>query len=153
LGSWQRVIILRHNKKQLSPRDGTAIGVFGPLEQVVVKMVRDRGSATVGDVHKYLERSRTIAYTTVMTIMSRLADKGILDRRKEGRRFIYEPAPETRPEASARFRQLFNGLIAGFRGAAIRHFVESVSALDDQALLELENEVLLAKSRRKKGKK
>ena len=144
---------MRHNKKALILKDRASIGIFGPLEQVVVKEVRERGAATVGDVHEYLAKSRTIAYTTVMTIMSRLADKGILDRRKEGRRFIYKPVLETRPEAGARFRALFTGLIAGFRGAAIRHFVESVSALDDQALLELENEVLMAKARRKKSKR
>ncbi len=130
-----------------------SIGAFGPLEQLVLTTIRKRRSATVADIHADLAKSRSIAYTTVMTTMSRLANKGLLERRKQDRRYVYQPVPDEAPAAALHFKRLFAGLFAGFRGPAIRHFVESVSALDDESLAELEREVRLAKRRRKHGEK
>jgi predicted transcriptional regulator len=42
-------------------------------------------------VHRVLGERREIAYTTVMTMMNILEDKGYLNRSKEGRAFVYEP--------------------------------------------------------------
>jgi len=39
-------------------------------------------------------RKPKLAYTTVMTVMARLADKGILSRRREGRGYVYEATAE-----------------------------------------------------------
>ncbi len=43
----------------------------------------------VGDVQRALERQRSIAYTTVMTTLVRLHEKGLLERRRDGRRYLY----------------------------------------------------------------
>ncbi len=48
------------------------------------------GEGTVRDIHRALSASRPRAYTTVLTIMDRLAQKGIVTRRKVGRAFRYE---------------------------------------------------------------
>ena len=49
------------------------------------------GEGTVRDIHRAADRSRPRAYTTVLTIMDRLAQKGIVTRRKVGRRFAIRP--------------------------------------------------------------
>jgi BlaI family transcriptional regulator, penicillinase repressor len=66
-----------------------------PQELAIMKIVWRRGTSTVRDVYEDLRETRRIAYTSVMTIMNILAEKGYLKRRKQDRAFVYRP---TRPE-------------------------------------------------------
>jgi BlaI family transcriptional regulator, penicillinase repressor len=61
------------------------------LELEVMKSLWDLGTATVGQVQIELRRLRPYAYTTVMTILDRLAKKGAVSRLKQGRGYIYTP--------------------------------------------------------------
>ena len=70
--------------------------VLGDLEAEIMECVGQMGSASVRDVHEVLLGRRHIAYTTVMTVMSRLAEKGLLARRQDGRRVYSHPRPDTR---------------------------------------------------------
>lgn len=66
--------------------------VLGPLEGEVMKAVwAARTPVTVRDVLDALNRGRKpkLAYTTVMTVMARLADKGVLRRTRQGRGYVY----------------------------------------------------------------
>ncbi len=63
--------------------------VLGDLERAVMKTVWDGGNMTVRDVHERLAVSHGVAYTTVMTVMTRLADKQMLNRRREGSGYVY----------------------------------------------------------------
>jgi|SRR5437868_7102607 predicted transcriptional regulator len=68
---------------------------FGPLEAEVMDLVWAlAGPVSVGDIAARLNerRSEPLAYTTVMTVMSRLADKQVLERRRKGRGYLYEPS-------------------------------------------------------------
>ncbi len=60
---------------------------FGRLEAEVMEVVWRQGSCSVADVSVQLKRP--LAYTTVMTTLDRLFKKGVLDRRKSDRAFIY----------------------------------------------------------------
>ena len=62
------------------------------LELEVMKVLWDREKATVGEVQEELKPSRPLAYTTVMTVMDRLARKQAVVRRKQGRGYLYRPA-------------------------------------------------------------
>src|SRR5207302_599285 len=70
---------------------------LGPLETEVMARLWKRRSATVRDIVEDLARTRELAYTTVMTIMVRLHDKGLLERTREGKTYVYRPA-HTRDE-------------------------------------------------------
>src|SRR5660398_211308 len=65
--------------------------VLGDLEAEIMECMWDLGYASVRRVHECLQEDRNIAYTTVMTVMTRLAEKGLLDRMQEGRAYIYSP--------------------------------------------------------------
>lgn len=66
---------------------------LGPLEAEVMRVLWDKGApAQVADVHETLQATREIAYTTVMTVMTRLTGRGLLRRAKEGRAYVYTPA-------------------------------------------------------------
>ncbi len=62
---------------------------LGSLESHVMETVWSHGDASVRDVAEKL--NRPLAYTTVMTTLDRLYKKGLLDRRKADRAFVYSP--------------------------------------------------------------
>ena len=67
------------------------------LELEIMKVVWDLQSGTVREVYEVLLAERAIAYTTVMTVMKILEDKGRLRRHRQGRAFVYHPtAPRQR---------------------------------------------------------
>ena len=63
-------------------------------------------------------RDAPLAYTTVMTVMSRLGRKGILARSQSGRRFVYAPMAADTAEIAVR------SVLAEFGDAALARFVE-----------------------------
>jgi predicted transcriptional regulator len=99
---------------------------LGALEAEVMALIWDRGDwVTVNDVRPALE-GRSRAYTTVMTIVTRLCDKGLLERRRQGRGFAYRPVL-TREELAAR---ALHDVLASTDDphAVLAHFVEDLRA-------------------------
>jgi predicted transcriptional regulator len=83
---------------------------LAPLELECLTALWPMGEATVRDIHRELAAARPRAYTTVLTIMDRLAQKGIVARRKVGRAFLYQAnlsADEARVKAVEK-------IVAGF---------------------------------------
>lgn len=72
------------------PRNGTN-EIPPPLELECLKVLWTLGEGNVKDVRLALTSSRNLAYTTVMTVLDRLARKGGVARRKVGRSFVYSP--------------------------------------------------------------
>ncbi|MFQ5452912.1 MAG: BlaI/MecI/CopY family transcriptional regulator [Candidatus Zixiibacteriota bacterium] len=69
------------------------VAVFlGPLETKIMALAWDKKNLTVKKTLFYLNDKNNLAYTTTMTILSRLAEKGLLKKKKSGRHFIYNPA-------------------------------------------------------------
>ncbi len=62
------------------------------LELEVMKILWRKQTATVAQVQESLKPTRPLAYTTVMTVLDRLARKGAVDRRKQGRGYLYKAA-------------------------------------------------------------
>jgi len=69
----------------------TAREIPPPLEFDCLKVLWTLGEGNVKDVRLALTESRSLAYTTVMTVLDRLARKGRVARRKVGRSFVYAP--------------------------------------------------------------
>jgi BlaI family transcriptional regulator, penicillinase repressor len=75
---------------------------LAPLELDCMNTLWPVGEATVREIRDLLAPRRPRAYTTIMTIMDRLARKGIVERRKVGRAYLYRPnltADEARSQA------------------------------------------------------
>lgn len=76
-----------------------------------------------------------LAYTTVMTILSRLHDKGQLTRRREGRGYAYTPV---RDEAADTAERMFSLLERGSdRQAVLARFVSELTDEDEQLMQRL----------------
>lgn len=62
-----------------------------PLEMMCLNALWEIQEGNVEDVRKVVAQSRPLAYTTVLTLLDRLARRGAVSRRKEGRGFRYQP--------------------------------------------------------------
>ena len=94
---------------------------LAPLELGCMNTLWPLGEGTVREIQRGLAPSRPRAYTTIMTIMDRLANKGIVTRRKVGRAYLYRPsltAEEARGHAVAR---LVEGFFDGSLEALAAH--------------------------------
>ncbi len=111
---------------------------LGELETDVMSVAWERGRVTVQEVKDALAPRRALAYTTVMTVLSRLADKGMLERHKEGRAYFYSPVDPQEKVAGSLLRSLVRRLYDGATGKAIAHLLESDEAVDDAELERLE---------------
>jgi len=65
-----------------------------PLEMMCLNALWEIGEGNVEDVRKVVSQNRPLAYTTVLTLLDRLARRGAVSRRKEGRGFRYQPTVE-----------------------------------------------------------
>ena len=104
---------------------------------------------TVADVHRELQRRREIAYTTVMTTISRLFDKELLDRRRDGKRYVYASRLSQSEFHKAMTRKVMNSLTKLTTGDAIALLVDRVSDADKDELRQIE--ALIRKRRKELG--
>lgn len=96
---------------------------LGDLEREVMTQLwaATAGSLTVRQVHERLSGHRELAYTTVMTVLDRLAKKGVVTREKADRAYLYAAA-QTREEMTAAV--MLDALSdSGDRDAALAHFL------------------------------
>ena len=109
--------------------------VLGPLAAAIVREVTARGEASVADILEGLRATQTRehAYTTVMTVMGRLHEKGVLERDRRGRQYIYRAsAPEA--ELVDRLSGLaVDQVIERYGTAALRHFAVKLADLDPES--------------------
>ena len=100
----------RHSILDLAPLELECLSVLWPL-----------GEGTVRDIHRALAESRPRAYTTVMTIMDRLEQKGIVARRKVGRAFLYEPKLSAEEARLKAVEKIVEGFFNGSSEALVAH--------------------------------
>lgn len=93
-------------------------------ELVIMKVVWRNGSATVRDVYEALREQRRIAYTTVMTTMNVLADKGYLHRTLEGRAYRYRPAHPEDAVVKSMVQEFIDRVFDGASRPLLQHLVE-----------------------------
>lgn len=101
--------------------------VLGPLESEIMRLIWQQGQATVKQIHRILSRQREIAYTTVMTTMSRLADKGILKRTRRGMAYLYYPTMTKVEFDRGVLRAVLRGLLESFDSSTVEYLVEYLS--------------------------
>ena len=123
------------------------LAALGPLERRVMEHFwANRGGATVRDVRAKM--GSELAYTTLMTTLDRLHKKGLLDRRREGRAFVYAARQSRGEFHGGVLRRLLDGALGTGTSAApvLSSLVDTVGDVD-RALLDELGELVRRKQR------
>ncbi|WP_409331996.1 BlaI/MecI/CopY family transcriptional regulator [Trujillonella humicola] len=114
---------------------------FGDLEAAIMRDLWERGQpATVREVLASLNGSRTLAYTTVMTVMDNLHRKGQVSREMSGRAWLYRPVRTKAEHAALLLQDVLEE--AGDRQEVLMHFVAD---LDSASVAQLRSAVEAAR--------
>lgn len=125
----------------MSRRNDPLEAILGPLEQDVMDVVWRLSDATVRDVHSVLATDRRIAYTTVMTTMTRLASKGLLRRDTDGLAHRYRPVVTRDNYARSAVGTVLTWLLERYPEPAASYLAEVVDDVDDVTLEQLRHAV------------
>jgi len=100
---------------------------LAPLELECMNMLWPLGEATVREIRDRLTPRRTRAYTTIMTIMDRLARKGVVERRKAGRAYVYRARLAAEDARSQALSQILENFFGGSKEALLAQLGASVA--------------------------
>lgn len=122
-------------------RKHTLADVLGPLESEIMDVVWDAGEVTVRDVHRSLNEVRPIAYTTVMTTLGRLTDKGLLRRVEDQPAHRYSALVSRDEYASSTVKSVVDWLVTHFPDPAVAYFVDKVGNEDEDVIAKLRDAI------------
>ena len=95
------------------PRAAAAREIPPPLELLCLQALWTMGEGNVSDVRRVTMQTKPLAYTTVMTLLERLARKGMVSRRKNGRAYVYTPELTRELVRRCAYRQFVNCFFDG----------------------------------------
>ncbi|MGE0759945.1 MAG: BlaI/MecI/CopY family transcriptional regulator [Pirellulaceae bacterium] len=117
-------------------------------ELEILKVLWDRGEATVREVYEEMRLTAPIVQNTVQAFLRTMEDKGLVRHRLDGRTFIYQPVSQ-RPETS---RQMVSGLLQRVFDGAVDQLVHSALSLRQPTHEELDRLQALIKDARTSAK-
>lgn len=119
----------------------------GDLQSAVMAGVWELGQAKVDDVRQLLPKRRRPAYNTVQTVMNRLVERGLLERRRERNAYVYRATFEEAEYLARAINTRLAGASPGARRAVLVNLVGELGADDLDELARYANRI-----RRARGK-
>jgi len=120
------------NKKRVTGK------VLGDLESEIMEIIwSQKGTVLVKSVTEILSRRRQIAYTTVMTIMSRLVNKGVLVRHLNGPSYLYKPKVSKEQFTARAVHGIFSSAVSTLGEEVLAHFVKEIQKISPKKRQEL----------------
>jgi predicted transcriptional regulator len=107
-----------------------------PAELEILHLLWEEGSLTVRQVMERLNRQRPRAYTSVMSLLNVMTEKGMLVRKAEGRAFAYSAALRREHTLGEMVADLLGRAFGGSAAALVTHLLEQANP-DDQELDEI----------------
>jgi predicted transcriptional regulator len=98
--------------------------VLTDQELEIMKVIWELGAATVRDVYEALLDRRKIAYTTVMTMMKILEQKGHLRRKLDDRAYVYQPTRPKQQVVRSMVREFVDRVFNGSAQPLLLHLLE-----------------------------
>lgn len=114
---------------------------FGPLEAKIMEILWDGSEMVIKDVQQKLEREKKVSFNTVMTVMNRLVDKGIITKRTEGRVSLYKPVLSKSDFLESQSKELTHELIEEFGSVAVSHMLDALEEADQELIYKLEQKI------------
>lgn len=91
----------------------------------IMRVLWNRGEATVAEVQQALNVEKPLAYSTVATVMSRMEEKGLLTHRTEGRVYHFRPTISEDGAGTSVVAELVDGIFGGSPADLVSHLLES----------------------------
>lgn len=107
-----------------------------PAELEVLQIIWEHGPCTVRKVMNLLKPKRPRAYTSVMSLMNVMAEKGMLNQKPKGRAFIYSAKVSRAKTQSSMLSDLLNRAFDGSANALVAHLLEQAEP-DSEELDEI----------------
>ncbi|MGG0286384.1 BlaI/MecI/CopY family transcriptional regulator [Peribacillus butanolivorans] len=114
---------------------------FGPLEASIMEYLWDKNEQSIKAVQQSLELDKPINFNTVMTVMNRLVEKGILEKRSEGRLSLFRPVQSKAEFLEEQSKKLTENLLDEFGGAVISHMLDAMKDADQSLIEKLEQKI------------
>lgn len=122
---------------------------FGELELSIWQTVQKLGRTTVRDVYASLGSEG--GYTTIMTVMGRMADKGELMREKEGKQYLYWIEPTNQAPSKNILKRIQDKIFGGKSTAMVGYLLENDEGISDHELAEIEKLIQKRRSEKRHG--
>ncbi len=122
-------------------KKGLNANQLGALEGQVMRVLWDIHEGAVQDVSTRLDTGKNLAYTTVMTVLGRLVEKGFLSREKRGRAYVYRPTVSQQSIADSALQLVVDRFFDGVSTRAVAHLLGAAEDVDEQELRRLESAV------------
>lgn len=113
---------------------------LGDLQLAIMRVLWNRGEATVAEVHETLEPERGLALTTIATMLTKMEKKGVVDHRAEGRRFIFRPQVSEEQVRRSMVADLTSQLFRGDVTALVNHLLAE-HEIDARELAQLRKQI------------
>src|SRR5688500_19369631 len=110
----------------------TPTATLTPQELAIMKVVWSLDKATVRDVYEAMRATRPVAYTTVMTMMKILEDKGYLKKTLVDRAHVYKPVKPRQQVMGAMVRDFVDRVFDGAPSALLLHLAKSNTLTEEQ---------------------
>jgi predicted transcriptional regulator len=112
---------------------------FGSLEAKIMELLWNADEMSIKDVQQRLDKKKPINFNTVMTVMNRLVDKGILLKRLNGRVSLYRPVQSKDAFIDEQSRKLTENMLDAFGGVVINHMLDAIKDVDESLIKQLED--------------
>lgn len=122
---------------------------LGGLEAAVMSVLWEQPAATVHNVLSGVAWDKPLAYTTILTVLNRLVDKGYARRELDGRAARYWPVVERSAARRSALQRVIDRFYGGLRGDAVAELLGGPDELSDEELAALED--LVRRRRRQAG--
>ncbi len=114
---------------------------FGPLEAKIMDILWSTSDRSIKEVQTALEGDRDFNFNTVMTVMNRLVEKGILSKSIRGRTSLYRPVLSREEFRDEQSKELSHELVDEFGPLAVNHMIDALEVVDPMLIERLEQKI------------
>jgi len=122
--------------------------IQGELQEQIMRALWRLGQGRVGEVRDELPKRHRSAYTTVQTVLNRLAERGLLGRQREGNAIIYKPRVSEAEYLSGSLSRALTGISGEARRAAIAHLVGGLDQKEQREIQAMAREIAKRRGKR-----
>lgn len=121
---------------------------FGPLEAKIMDILWSGKEQTIKEVQLELEKEKATNFNTVMTVMNRLVEKGLLQKRAEGRTTMYKPVLTREEFVNTQSKEMTHELMDEFGSVVVSHMIDALDDADEDLVARLEQKIKELKKER-----